>query len=354
VDIDAYLNVFLVRETERTRVVKNQLGSPRRFPKSLQAAAVIGRALVHIGSVRRVLKFLKAPVYIDAFQDNPKLAYKTLTNGYLFRGLPVRDRAQCFLHNHTFLQNRLPLRALRQFLTWGIDLCEITKDDVRFTVRCGLSRPCGKEGEQSLILLVNGQFLYSIAFTIVPGYITGSTAREVILVSRIQGEPASPPETLKVAQKALSKLRFGSLLMAGLEGIAMALGIEEVVCVSSVLQLSYVPAFAERFRHAYEDLFEERGFLQNEMGLYSSPVPMKERAAGNGKGNMGDRERARHWFRQQVSSACTDHMRQIVAPELASPRPGVELPEVVVQLQDQNPRARNGEFPHETSSIFSG
>jgi uncharacterized protein VirK/YbjX len=334
--------------------MNKQLGSLRNPSKWFQTVGLAWRALTHLGSLFRVMNFLDAPVFIDAFQDNPKMAYKYLTDSYLFHGLPVRDRADCFLHNHTLIQERFPLPMLRQFLTWGVDLVDITKNDVRFTVRCGLSRPCGKEGEQSLVLLADGMLLYSIAFTIVPGYVTRSKAREVILVSRIQGEPALSAETLKRAQKALSKLRFGSLLMAGLEGIALELGIEEVVCVSSVLQLSYAPAFADRFRHAYEDLFDERGFVQNEAGLYASPVPMKERAPGTGKGNMGDRERVRHWFRQQVCAACRDYLHHTLLP--VSLRAGADMTKTAPAPPDPSTcvHAEKTELPRETSSLSFG
>ena len=322
------------------------------LPKWWQAVELSWRALTHLGSLRRVMNFLSAPVFIDAFQDNPKVAYKFLTDGYLFHGLSYENGAECFLHNHRLLQKRFSVPVLRQFMTWGIDLCEVTKNDVRFTVRLGLSRPCGKEGEQSIILLADGVLLYSIAFTIVPGDITRSTSPQVILISRIQGEPALSVETLRRAQKALSKLRFGSLLMAGLEGVAMALGIEEVDCVPSVLQLSYNPAFADKFRHAYEELLEERSFTKNDYGLYATPIPMKERMPGTGSGNMGDRERARHWFRQQVCASCRDYLSRI----LVSSSPQANFADAPLPTAEQSTRVRAEEtnLQSETSSLSFG
>ena len=328
--------------------------APKHPSRLWLTARVIWRALRNLGTLRRVIHFLSAPLFIDAVQDNPKLAFKYLTDSYLMNGLVIKDRAECFLHHYGLLQERVPTRALRQMLTWGLDLCEINEGGVRFVVRCGLSRPCGKEGEQSLVLLADGDVVYTIAFTFVPGHIARSKHSDVILVSRVQGEPAFPHDKLKIVQKAAARLRFGSLLLSSLDGIALAFGIKEIACVSSELQLSYAPAFASRFKHAYEEMFEESGFATNEAGLYVSPVPIPERVRDEGKRKYGTRDRARRALRQQVSASCHDYLRGLLIPSTLQPQ--LEMNDAVLPLPERASHLaqQKAALPSETSSLSFG
>jgi uncharacterized protein VirK/YbjX len=337
--------------------MKNEIDSvaaPKRPSRLWLVARLIWRAMTNLGTLRRVIQFLSAPLFIDAVQDNPKLAFKYLTDSYLMNGLVIKDRAECFLHHYGLLQERVPTRALRQMLTWGLDLCEINEGGVHFVVRCGSSRPCGKEGEQSLVLLADGEVVYTIAFTFVPGHITQSKHPDTVLVSRVQGEPAFPYDKLKIVQQAAARLRFGSLLLSSLDGIAQAFGIKEIACVSSELQLSYAPAFATRFKHAYEELFEERGFALNKVGLYVSPVPMPERVRDEGKRKYATRDRARLSLRLQVSASCHNYFRGLLIPSTAEPH--LEMNDADLPPLERASRLaqQKAALPSETSSLSFG
>jgi uncharacterized protein VirK/YbjX len=325
---------------------------PKRPPKLWMAARLMWRALTNFGSLRRVMHFLSAPTFIDAVQDNPKLAFKFLTDRYLMDGLSIKERADCFLHHYGLLHERFPTRALRQILTWGMDLCEINEGGVRFAVRCGMSRPAGKEGEHSLVLLADGEVVYTIAFTFVPGHITQSKHPDVILVSRLQGEPAFPFDKLKIVQQAAARLRFGSLLLSSLDGIALAFGIKEIACVSSELQHSYAPAFANRFKHAYEELFDERGFTLNKTGLYVSPVPMPERVRDEGKRKYATRDRARRALRLQFSVSCHDYLRGLLIASTLQPK--MEMNDAVLRSPEWASRLAQQKTTAEASTLSFG
>jgi hypothetical protein len=102
--------------------------------------------------------------------------------------------------------------------------------------------------------------------------------------------------------------------MACLEGIALGLGIKEIACVSSPLQPSYARAYASRFKHAYEDLLNERDFVLNELSLYVSPVPMWERASDECKAHHPTRAKARHALRQKLSASCREFLGDLLTP----------------------------------------
>ena len=290
-----------------------------RRPRFLLAAGVSWRALKNLSTHRRVRHFLRSPVLADTVQDNPKFAFKYLTDSYLVNGLAIKDRAECFLHHYELLSGRLREWRLRQILTWGIDLCHLSQNGLRFVLRCALSRPCDKEGELSLALFVDGEILSSISFTFVPGHIARSEHRETILISRIQGEPGLPDEMVRTAQQALHRMRFGSVLMAGLEGIAIAFAIPEIACVSSRLHIAYADVYAAHFKHAYEDLLLEKGFSQNEAGFFMTGVPLNERPNAEIRGNHRSRAKVKRLLRQSISLACRDSFLSVLqSPSLAS------------------------------------
>lgn len=330
----------------------------RRSPKFQRVAGVLWRASINFGTVCRIMHLLNLPPFIDAVQDNPKLAFKYLTVSYLMNGLPIRDRAECFLHHYELLYARFPTRALRQILSWGIDLCEFTVGGVRFAVRFGISRPCGKEGEQSLVLIADGEVLYTIAFTFVPGRVTGSKHRQVILVSRIQGEPALPGEKLKAAQAALYRMRFGSLLIAGLEGIAVALGISEIASVSSTLHISYSNAYAARFEHEYDDFLRDKGFSKNESALFVSAIPLKEKANSEIKSSRRSRAKAKRLIRRQISTCCRDYLLSVLQPIrlVSESQPEPAVPVATLSRPERGARSaqQEGALTNGTSLLSSG
>jgi uncharacterized protein VirK/YbjX len=122
---------------------------------------------------------MKFPPFVDAVQNNPKFGLKYLTEQYLIKDLTIAERAACFRHHYSRLYSAVPDRLLRQILHWSVDLHEFTEGGNRFRVAMGTSRPCDKEGEMSLVLLVNGEIIYTLSFTLVPGWVVKSTRAEV-------------------------------------------------------------------------------------------------------------------------------------------------------------------------------
>jgi uncharacterized protein VirK/YbjX len=303
-----------------------------------------------------VEEFLELPPFIDTVQDNPKFAFKYLTESYLVNDLTIGDRAACFLHHYKRLYEALPDRLLRQVLHWGMDLCEFCEEEVRFTLRWGSSRPFGKEGEMSLLLLANGEILFTISFTIVPGRVVKSKHREVILISRIQGTPGWPADKMRQAQRALHKLRFGAVLLSGLEGLAAAFNIGEIVGVAATKQISYTVAYADRFKHAYDDFFEDMGIARTDAGYFSIPLPLEEKSIEEVKDHKA-RARARRVLKKKISLACTGCVA--AAMDCKSARRESDVPERSVVVSEERSAARPVEehaasLQHDESTLSFG
>jgi hypothetical protein len=146
------------------------------------------RALVHLRSTHGVLRLIAtvAP-YSELLHSNPRFAFKFLTDGYLARGFSVRESAACFLHHYNRLQQLLPDDLLRDILGEEVTLHQFPDCDDRIALTLGLSRPYDHEGELTLRLRVDGEIVFVLAFTLVPGRVVGSELPEALLITRLQG-----------------------------------------------------------------------------------------------------------------------------------------------------------------------
>lgn len=318
-------------------------------------AGISWRTLTHLRIHKQVEDFLKLPPFVDTVQDNPKFAFKYLTESYLIMDLSIADRASCFLHHYKRLYETLPDRLLRQVLHWGIDLCDFCEEGIRFTVKWGSSRPFGKEGEMSLLLLANGEILFTISFTIVPGSVVESNKSEVILISRIQGTPGLPADKMRPAQRALHKLRFGAVLLSALEGLASAFDIYEIVSVVASRQISYTDSYADRFKHAYDDFFADMGMTRTDAGYFSIPLPLEEKAIEEVKDHKA-RARARRALKKKVSLACAEAVATAMHIKVAPRESTVGVQKAAAEVRAVTPPMREhpASLQHDESTLSFG
>jgi uncharacterized protein VirK/YbjX len=301
---------------------------------------ILLRSLTNIGAHRRVFRLLKLSAFTEAVRYNPKFAIKYLTDLYLARGLTVSERASCFLYHYDRLYNTFPYRVLYQSLHLDVLLFEISECGQRFSITMGMSRPCDKEGEMSLLLKLNGEIVFTLSFTIIPGQIVKSDAKEVLLISRLQSMPGSYYEQIKSATKIMHRVHPRALLIAALEGVAAALGISEVAAVRSGDQVSYDEEHSALFKHGYDDFWAELRMVENGGGFFLSALPFDEKPISSMKRNSRLSAKKRRAFKQQIKLACRDSLLrlsgQIVGPtddlqdtESVESHPDLELSQVL-------------------------
>jgi uncharacterized protein VirK/YbjX len=252
------------------------LARPRDAWSGLPIPGIIKQVLGNIQTHRRVRRLLHLPAFIDTVENNPKFAFKYLTWQYLARGLTIPERAACFLHHYQRLHTLLPDRLLRQVLHWDVPLHEIHEGNNCLTLSMGRSRPCYKEGELSLHLKIDGEIFFTLAFTIIPGWVVQANAAEVLLISRLQGTYGCYPDQMKLATKAMHGVRPRTALLCALEGIAQACDIREVASVSAARHTSCCADCERSLLKSYDDFFAELGFIRNPAGFFLAEVPIKE------------------------------------------------------------------------------
>jgi hypothetical protein len=280
----------------------------------LLLGGVLWRGFTHVRTHREVLRLLlRFPPLTEVVFSNPSFVYKYLTQNYLVRGLTVAERAACFLYHYKRLHSALPDSLLRRTLREDVAIYEIPEGANRFVLTMGMSRPSYKEGELSLHLKVDGDIVFVLSFTIVPGWVVKSQAEEIILITRLQGiKGAYPP--ISYATKTLHDVAPGALLFAALQGIANAFGIGEIAAVSGGLQSYYSEDDAAAFKEAYDDFFTELGIPKSAAGFFHIPLPFPEKPLAFVKHGHKIRTREKRAFKQQIKLACASFLEQF-APE---------------------------------------
>ncbi len=285
------------------------LARQRKTWSPVKLAGVLWRAVTNISRHRKVLKLLKLPAYAEFAHTDPRFAFKYLTHDYLSRGLTVAERAACFVHHYKRLHAELPEGFIRQVLVRDITLVELREESHLFSITLGQSRPHDKEGELSLNLLVDGEIVFVLSFTIVPGRIVKSEAADVLLITRLQGVKGYYRQ-IAFATKVLHDVAPGALLVAALQGAGEALGIGTMASISGADQTSYCADYDASFKTAYDDFFAELGVTKNDANVFVTPIPMQEKPLALVKQGHKLRTREKREFKRQIAVEVTRLLRE--------------------------------------------
>ena len=280
--------------------VREVLGSPRRF------ARVTGRLSTGFSTQLRVLELLRIGPIARFVRSNPRFLFKHLPPQYLIRDLAAPARTACFLHHYKRLSSVLQEPLLRRMLEQDVPVFGLGDRDHRFVVTLGRSRQIDHsrhvdhEGELSLNLLVDGTHVFVLSFTIVPGWVVGSQAAEVLMITRVQGA-LGVFEKISLAARAMHGIPPEMVLMAALHGVAEAFAIPVMAGVSAVRHICYDPEDEAIFKKCYDDFFARIGAVRNPADFYMGVFPLPEKPMPLVKRGQKTRSRARRAFRQRVA-----------------------------------------------------
>jgi uncharacterized protein VirK/YbjX len=200
------------------------------------------------------------------------------------------------------LPDMIPEDLLLRVMREHIPLAEIQEGNDCFVIKMGLSRPWDNEGEFSLDLEVNGRLVYVLSFTIVPGLIVQSEAKEVILISRVQGVRGCFNE-IQRATRTLHDVAPPALLISALCGIAEAYGICAMAGINATMkpEFHFYEGEAAHIHEAYDEFFVELGATKGRTGFYLSPLPPVEKPMVLIKRGHKTRTREKRQFKRQIA-----------------------------------------------------
>jgi uncharacterized protein VirK/YbjX len=290
------------------------------------------RALVHLRSTHGVLRLIATvPPYSELLQSNPRFAFKFLTDDYLARGFSIPESAACFLHHYRRLRQILPNSLLHDILGEEVTILQFSECDDRIALTLGLSRPYDHEGELTLRLRVDGEIVFVLAFTLVPGRVVGSELAEAFLITRLQGIRGCYSKIAR-ATRAMREVAPGRLLLHALQGVAEAFGIGAIAAVCGDRQTSYKEDCALEFREAYDNTFTDLGLTRNGGGFFFSTVPIPQKPLASVKRSHRARTAKKRAFKRQVQLACAAYFHQMgVHPtQVSSREEPLQLPQQMV------------------------
>jgi uncharacterized protein VirK/YbjX len=258
----------------------------------------------------RIYAVLGHPSYAALRSAYPRTPFKYLERDYLFRGLTLAERADCLLLHHRKLLEKLPDRFLRRLPGRDADLLKFEDELSRYSVTMGLPGLFQDEGELSLNLEVDGERVFVLSFTVIPGRVVQSDATDVLLVTRLQGEPGRS-EQIRQATKAMHSVGPPALLLAALQGIAEAWEIREMAGVPARRLRSYEEQYAAHLTATYDDFFLELGVVQNEAGFFVSPIPLPQKPMREIKAGHKLRTKAKRAFKLQIAQEMAVFLKEL-------------------------------------------
>jgi len=197
-----------------------------------------------------IFRILSLPVFNELVLLDPVFPFKYLSTDYLITGLTAEQRGCCFAHHYRFIEARLPDHFLRQRSQREITVFENREGDSAYAITLGFPPKYAIwEGEMRLQLLVDGVQVYVMQFTIVPGRVLRSDARDAVFIQRIQGSKGRYQQ-IHAATKALHDVAPPALLVAALHGLASAWGIREMAGICAESQFCYDEKSAALFKES--------------------------------------------------------------------------------------------------------
>ena len=188
---------------------------------------------------------------------------------YLARDLSLRQRVRCVATHYRFEDVTFDTAYKRAvYRTGGLLLWHHDTGTGRVEVRLGMAQRLNAEGDLTLTLLADGRRVHRLSFSWVDAHFAGipgaGTGRMVPFVARNQGPGADAAGALEALRRAFPDnspvvTTPAFFCFAALQGIAQALGMDEVVAVKSAWHCAYKPADTHHFATAYDGFWRILG-----------------------------------------------------------------------------------------------
>jgi uncharacterized protein VirK/YbjX len=282
--------------------------SIRKLVKGFKWVLCMG---VHPRTHLRLFNVLVSPEIRAATQHDRRLVFKWFET-YLARGLSSHERARIMEGHYRFVRYCLDGRFMARVCEQPIVLWERRADN-RKDYRIVLSFPTSAygedlEGDLSLIFQANSSNLFSLTFTIAPGGMFGLAADHVAYVGRSQGR-AGYIEDIRVATKQCQDVAPQVLLLAGLQAVAGALNIRDLVATSAEGQVSVGARAHERWLSVYDEFWMSLGATRMKEAMFHLPLPLPEKPLDLIKNNHRSRVVRRRIFKHGVTTAAREAFR---------------------------------------------
>jgi len=210
-------------------------------------------------------------------KTSPFTVLKCRKSTYLSKNLDENTRYACFYNHYLAIHERVSEQAFHSMTFGKVALYKIGTPNADYKITIQISHDPIDEGEFSLLFWANDTALYTLSFTIVPGYAVGLDDRHTLLISRMQGSRAKFQE-LRTATKDINEISPQAILLAALEGIAEAMSVQHLAGVPAAQQAAYNDRTAEILTRIYDDFYRTAGAESVATGFHITNVPLPRKS----------------------------------------------------------------------------
>lgn len=249
----------------------------------------------------RVYRALLRPEFAPVVNNSPYLLFKGTHEKHLALGFTAKQRAASLAHHYEFLCARLPAHLLRQVVDGSVVVFRASREEHDVQIQLGRATYWHLDGELAFTLLLDGEAIFSLAFTVVPGAAVAGEEHDVVLMSRLQGLRGRQPQVM-LAARVFHEVSPAAMLLAALHGFAEAFHLQQIFSVSADNQPYYTAVCAASFRRAYDEFLFTQGAIPAAPGFFSIPVPAYEKPLEMVKKNNRLRTKIRRSFKRSITA----------------------------------------------------
>ena len=304
----------------------------RHYPFASWAACIM-RSL-------RVLLFRRAHVELLAMdvyrnyvtQVHDDVFHHLSHRNYLARGLSLRQRVRCVLTHYRFEEATFDAAYKHAvYRDGGLVLWQHETDGSKVEIRLGMAQRLNAEGDLTLTLLANGRRVHRLSFSWVDERFAGTAGAGMpaILpfIARNQGPRADAPEAVDAFRRAFPPnspvvTTPGFFCFAALQGIAQALGMDQVVAVKSARHCAFTPAGDKHFANAYDGFWRILGGTEMPGRAWHITLPFHVKPLAE----MPSRHRKRAAVRREQWRVIGESARIVLSRHVTAPLARARIP----------------------------
>ncbi len=179
---------------------------------------------------------------------------------YLVKGLSARQRVQCVLSHYRFEETSFDA-AYKQAVygSGGLALWQHEANGSRFLIRLEMASRMNAEGDLTIALVADGKVLHRLSFSWIDGAIAGLPAGLLPFIARNQGRWTDSGAAFEAFENAFPNNSPSFFCFAAMQGVAQALGMEQVAAVKCTAHIAYDPLEVKHFANAYDGFWKILG-----------------------------------------------------------------------------------------------
>ncbi|HWZ47188.1 MAG TPA: DUF535 family protein [Herbaspirillum sp.] len=277
----------------------------RRSIFTLQTWRRAALLLFNLRQHLRLIRILSHPQAAQLIIRNPELSYKYLRN-YIALDIPTTTCLAILIEHYSYLQKHFKHDFLDIVCHSPIPLWSQYIDGISFEIVMDYPHTIDFEGDLCLIFKKDQVNIYRIIFVIANGSSFALPNDNVLFLSSVQG--MGDFEDVKQATKVCHDIQPAQLLMAAMNGVGMALGVDMIVGIGDKNQISR----GSKFYFSYEKFFENYGDLIPHTNFYKMPLPYAEKPLELIDAHHRKRSQKKRFFKNDIRDQVALSIRQYV------------------------------------------